>query len=416
MKNEQYFTAESLAIAGGYDATTAHNSIKPPIYQTSTFKFNTAEEGKAFFQKATGEAPLEERNASLIYTRLNHPNAITAEYRLAKLDGAEDAAFFESGMAAISTTLLTFCNAGDLILMSTPLYGGTDAFIKKHLVNFGIDYVEFDPSDSKEQIKEKLMAHQNAKKLKVIYVETPANPTLALTDISALDELRQEINQEGIHPVIVADNTYMGPIFQKPIAHGADINVYSATKYIGGHSDIIAGAASGKDIYLKEIKKKRAILGNTASPFTSWLLSRSLETIGLRMEKQAANAAKLADFLAGHPQVEKLHFLGTLTEEDADYTLYKRQYTSAGAMMAVEIKGGESEAFRFLNALQLVQLAISLGSTETLASHPYTMSSSNMDEADRLKSGITPNLVRISVGIENPEDIIKDVKQALNAV
>lgn len=416
MKNEKDFSAESLAITGGYDASTAQNSIKPPIYQTSTFKFNTAEEGKAFFKNAKGDAPLEERNASLIYTRLNHPNAITAEYRLAKLDGAEDAAFFESGMAAISTALLTFCNAGDLILMSTPLYGGTDAFIKKHLVNFGIDYVEFDPSDSKEQIKEKLMAHQNANKLKVIYVETPANPTLALTDISALDELRKDINQDGIHPVIVADNTYMGPIFQKPLAHGADVNVYSATKYIGGHSDIIAGAASGKDQFIKEIKKKRAILGNTASPFTSWLLSRSLETVGLRMEKQAANAAKLADFLKDHPKVEKLHFLGNLTEEDPDFELFKKQYTSAGAMMAIEVKGGEAEAFRFLNALQLVQLAISLGSTETLASHPYNMSSSNMDEEDRLKSGITPNLVRISVGIENPEDIIKDIKQALEAV
>lgn len=407
------FSAESLAISGGHDPAGAHNSIKPPIYQTSTFKFNTAEEGKAFFEKAKGDAPLEERNASLIYTRLNHPNAITAEFRLAQLDGAEDAAFFESGMAAISTGILTFCHAGDLILMSSPLYGGTDTFIKKHAVQFGVEWAEFEPRATAEEIKELIQSHPKADKLKMIYLETPANPTLSLTDISMIKDVRDELTPNA---VIAVDNTYMGPIFQKPLAHGADINLYSATKYIGGHSDIIAGAASGSEKLMKEVKKKRAILGNTASPFTSWLLSRSMETIGLRMEKQANNAQKLAEFLDSHSKVKATHYLGLMKESDALYPLFKKQNQSGGAMIAIEVHGGEAEAFKFLNGLNLAHLAISLGSTETLVSHPFTMSSSNMDEKDRLKNGITPALVRISVGIENIDDLIKDFHQALNAI
>lgn len=407
------FSPESLAISGGHDPGTANNSIKPPIYQTSTFKFNTAEEGKAFFQKAKGDAPLEERNASLIYTRLNHPNAITAEFRLSQLDGAEDSAFFESGMAAISTAILSFCHAGDLIVMSSPLYGGTDTFIKKHAVQFGIEWAEFEPGASKEDIEQLISNHPKAGRLKMIYLETPANPTLSLVDIEMVKGIRDQVAPNAI---IAVDNTYMGPLFQKPLALGADLNLYSATKYIGGHSDIIAGAASGSDKVIKEIKKKRAILGNTASPFTSWLLSRSMETIGLRMEKQANNAHLLAEFLNGHSKVKATHYLGLMTENSPFYKLYKKQNTSGGAMIAFEVHGGEAEAFRFLNALELAHLAISLGSTETLVSHPFTMSSSNMDEADRLKNGITPALIRVSVGIENIDDLIKDFDQALMIV
>ena len=350
------FSPESLAISGGHDPGTANNSIKPPIYQTSTFKFNTAEEGKAFFQKAKGDAPLEERNASLIYTRLNHPNAITAEFRLSQLDGAEDSAFFESGMAAISTAILSFCHAGDLIVMSSPLYGGTDTFIKKHAVQFGIEWAEFEPGASKEDIEQLISNHPKAGRLKMLYLETPANPTLSLVDIEMVKGIRDQMAPNAI---IAVDNTYMGPLFQKPLALGADLNLYSATKYIGGHSDIIAGAASGSDKVIKEIKKKRAILGNTASPFTSWVLSRSMETIGLRMEKQANNAHKLAEFLAGHSKVKATHYLGLMKENSPLYPLFKKQNTSGGAMIAFEVHGGEAEAFRFLNALELAHLAIS---------------------------------------------------------
>lgn len=413
MNNTEEFSSESLAISGGYDPATSQNAIKPPIYQTSSFKFNTAAEGKAFFENAKGDAPLEERNASLIYSRLNHPNVVTAEFKLAQLDGAEDAAFFESGMAAISTALLTFCKAGDLVLMSSPLYGGTDTFIKKHLVDWDVQYLEFAPGTPADELEELLSNHPRAKRLACIYLETPANPTLSLTDFELITKLREE---HAPNAVIIADNTYMGPVFQKPLAFGVDINVYSATKYIGGHSDIIAGAASGSEKLMKAVKKKRAILGNTASAFTSWLLSRSMETITLRMEKQAANAVKIADALKDHPKIKKMHFLGLLEPTDPLHDIHHKQCTSAGAMMAFELIGGEEEAFRFLDALRLVHLAISLGSNETLASHPFTMSSSNMDEADRLKNGITPALIRLSVGIENAADLIKDLKQALEKV
>lgn len=413
MKDTKDFSPESLAIAGGHDPANSQNAIKPPIYQTSSFRFNSAAEGKAFFQNAKGDAPLEERNASLIYSRLNHPNVITAEFKLAQLDGAEDAAFFESGMAAISTSLLTFCKAGDLVLMSSPLYGGTDTFIKKHLIEWDVQYLEFEPGASEEEIKSLLLDHPRANKLACIYLESPANPTLSLTDFEMIDRLRKTY---APHAVIIADNTYMGPVFQKPLNFGVDINVYSATKYIGGHSDIIAGAASGSAEHMKAMKKKRAILGNTASAFTSWLLSRSMETITLRMEKQADNAMKIALALKDHPKIKKVHYLGLIDESEPFYELHHKQCQSPGAMMALELHGGEPEAFRFLDALQLVHLAISLGSNETLASHPFTMSSSNMDEADRLKNGITPSLVRISVGIELAEDLINDFNQALEKV
>lgn len=413
MKHSNKYSSETQAISGGYEPSSALNSIKPPIYQTSTFKFNTAAEGKAFFENSKSDSPLEERNASLIYTRLNHPNVITAEFKLAQLDGAEDAAFFESGMAAISTALLTFCKAGDLVVASSPLYGGTDTFIKKHLSHWDVQLLEFEPSAKKVEIEKLLLNHPRKDKIKAFYLETPANPTLSLTDIGMIKDLR---DQYASHAVIMADNTYMGPCFQKPIALGADVNLYSATKYIGGHSDIIAGAASGSEDLLREIKMKRATLGNTASPFTSWLLARSMETITLRMEKQAANAQKLAEAFHNHPKIKKFDYLGLLSKENENYELFKKQCSCGGAMLAFEVIGEEKEAFTFLDSLELVSLAISLGSTETLASHPFTMSSSNMDEADRLKNGITPSLIRVSVGIENPDDLIKDFHQALDQI
>lgn len=415
-KSQEKFSAESLVVAAGHDPSSVLNSLKNPIFQTSTFMFNTAEEGKEFFNTYTGAESLEERNQSLIYSRLNHPNLTAAEFRLAQLDGAGDAAFFESGMAAISTTIMTFCKSGDLILMSSPLYGGTDSLIKRTLNHFGVEWIEFGPESTKEEIKQLILDHPKAQQLKMIYLETPANPTLSLTDIGMISDIREELKTQDIKPVLVVDNTYLGPIFQKPLALGADLNLYSATKYIGGHSDVIAGACSGKEELIQQIKSLRTVLGCMASPFTSWLVTRSLETVSLRMEKQASNTEKLADFLKGHDRIKHVYYLGHLPSNSIAYGIYKRQQSSAGAMMAFEVKGGEKEAFIFLNGLELAKLAVSLGSTETLASHPYTMSSSNMNEADRVKNNITPGLVRISVGIENPDDLISDFNQALNLI
>lgn len=407
------FSPESLMMSAGHDPALVRNSIKNPIFQTSTFVFNTAEEGKAFFEKVYGDGDTEEKNNSLIYTRLNHPNLTTVEKRLALLDGADDSAFFESGMAAITTSLLEFCKAGDLVLMSFPLYGGSDAFIKKTLPGFDIEHIAFTPEMSKGEIITLVNSHPRAKNLAYIYLETPANPTNSLIDIAMLSEVAAAFSTDEKKVIVSVDNTYMGPLWQKPLVHGADLVLYSATKYIGGHSDIIAGACSGSSDLIYRIKGMRSKLGCMASPWTSWLLSRSLETLTLRMDKQAANAAVLARMLEEHAKVAKVYYVGALKPGDADYELYQKQYSSGGAMLAFDIAGGESEAFRFLNALQLACLAVSLGSTETLVSHPFTMSSSNMSLEDRAAVGITPAMVRISTGIENPDDLVKDFSQAL---
>lgn len=416
MSHSNDFSPESLMMSAGHDPSLVRNSIKNPIFQTSTFVFDTAEEGKAFFEKVYGDGATEEKNNSLIYTRLNHPNLSTVEKRLSLLDGADDAAFFESGMAAITTTLLEFCKAGDLILMSFPLYGGSDSFIKNTLPGFDIEHIAFTPEMSKAEIIDLVRSHPRAEKLAFIYLETPANPTNSLIDIEVLSEVAAEFSTPNKKVILSVDNTYMGPLWQKPLQHGADLMLYSATKYIGGHSDIIAGACSGKGDLIYRIKGMRSKLGSMASPWTSWLLSRSLETLTLRMEKQASNAAVLAKILEDHPKVARVFYVGSLKPGNRQYELYQKQYSSGGAMLAFDIVGGEAEAFRFLNALQLACLAVSLGSTETLVSHPFTMSASNMSLEDRAAVGISPAMIRVSTGIENPNDLIKDFTQALEQV
>lgn len=414
--NPNEFSPESLMMSFGHDPSLVRNSIKNPIFQTSTFEFSSAEEGKAYFEKVYGGGDTEDKNKSLIYTRLNHPNLVTAEKRLSLLDESEESAFFESGMAAITTSLLEICKSGDLVLMSFPIYGGTDSFIKNFLPKFDIQFLAFDPEMSENEISELIEAHPRKERLACIYVETPANPTNSLIDIEMAVRIGAKYSNQGQKVIVAVDNTYMGPLWQKPITLGADLIMYSATKYIGGHSDIIAGACSGSAALISRIKKLRSGLGCMASPWTSWLISRSLETITLRMEKQANNARKLADFLRDHPKVAKVYYVGHIDKNHPQYELYKRQMTSGGAMLAFDVVGGEAEAFRFLNAVKLAKLAVSLGSTETLTSHPYTMSSSNMSVADRNTVGITPSMVRISTGIENPDDLLKDFGQALDKV
>jgi methionine-gamma-lyase len=413
MSDNSDFSPESLMMSFGHDPSLVRNSIKNPIFQTSTFEFTTAEEGKAFFENVYGDGDINEKNESLIYTRLNHPNLITAEKRLALLDGTEDAAFFESGMAAITTSLLEFSQNGNLILMSSPLYGSTDAFIKNILPRYGIEHLVFDPRMTKGEIIDLVDKYEGSAKLSMIYCETPANPTNSLIDIKMMAEIRDHFSTEN-NIVLAVDNTYMGPLFQKPQLHGADLILYSATKYIGGHSDLIAGACSGNKKLMLRIKGLRSKLGCMASPNTSWLICRSLETLHMRMEKHASNAKIVANFLSEHPTVKNVLYAGNLKPGDAYFDIFQKQCTSGGAMLAFDVEGGEKGAFLFLNNLKLIKLAVSLGSTETLASHPDTMSSSNVPVADRLAVGITPAMIRLSVGIENPEDLIKDINYALD--
>ena len=253
-------------------------------------------------------------------------------------------------------------------------------------------------------------------RLRLMLIETPANPTNELFDLRMCREVADHFSNEGERVLVTVDNTYMGPLWQHPLHHGADLVMYSATKYIGGHSDVIAGAVLGSRALITRVKTLRTFLGNMAGPWTGWLLLRSLETLKVRMEQQAENARVVADFLVQHPKVDKVHYLGLIPENTPQYTIFKQQCSSAGAMVSFHIKGGEAEAFRFLNHLKMIKLAVSLGSTESLAEHPATMTHAGLTPEHQREIGITANLVRISVGVENHRDLVYVIGQALEKV
>jgi methionine-gamma-lyase len=409
---------ESQMMSYGYHPEWSEGAIKCPIFQTSTFVFRSAEQGKAFFQVAYGIREAEPNEKSgLIYSRINNPDLEILEDRLTLWDEAEDCAVFESGMGAITTVFLEFLKPGDLILVSAPLYGGTDHFLNSFIPKIGIEVMEFKHRQEPAEIIKQLEASGKADRLAMIYIETPANPTNALIDIEGCKSVADRFSKNGRQVLVAVDNTYMGPLWQHPLKFGADLVLYSATKYIGGHSDVIAGACLGSKELIHRVKVLRTFLGNMAGPWTGWLLLRSLETLKVRMEQQAANAEKVAAWLTTHPKVEKVYYLGLLTPEDGQqYRLYKKQHNSPGAMMSFDIKGDEKTAFRFLNRLKLIKLAVSLGSTESLAEHPATMTHIGVEEHHRAEMNITEKLVRLSVGVENPEDIMWDIDQALEGI
>ena len=410
---------ESLMMSYGYKPSLSEGAIKCPIFQTSTFVFNTAEEGKAFFEVAYGiREKGENEEMGLIYSRLNNPDLEILENRLCLWDEAEDCAVFESGMSAISTALMEFLAPGDLLLYSRPVYGGTDHFINHFLKKMQIDAVGFRADESMETIIERIEATGKADRLRMIHIETPANPTNALIDISMCAAIKKRYTTNDTEVILSVDNTYMGPIWQHPLKHGADLVLYSATKYIGGHSDVIAGACLGSKALMARIKGLRTFLGNMAGPWTGWLLMRSLETLKVRMEEQAKNAVHVAQFLKNHPKVSHVYYLGFIPEQGTanEKRIYEEQYKSSGAMIAFDVVGGEAEAFRLLNNLKLIKLAVSLGSTESLAEHPATMTHADVPADVKEAMKISPALVRLSVGVEHFEDIIADINQALQHI
>jgi methionine-gamma-lyase len=408
------FHPESLMMSYGYKPELSEGAIKCPIFQTSTFVFHKAEEGKAFFEVAYGlREQKDNEELGLIYSRLNNPDLEILENRLCLWDQAEACAVFESGMSAITTVLLEFLKPGDLLLYSMPVYGGTDHFINHFLPKIGIHVLGFRPDQSAQEIRQMVTDAGMSDKLSMIYIETPANPTNTIIDIQACAQVASHFSNEDKKVITVVDNTYMGPLWQHPLRLGADMVVYSATKYIGGHSDVIAGAVLGNSDFIKRVKTLRTFLGNMAGPWTGWLLLRSLETLKVRMEQQAANARQVAEYLRTHAKVEKVYYLGFIHETSKAYNIYKNQCLSAGAMLSFDIKGSEKEAFAFLNALKMIKLAVSLGSTESLAEHPASMTHAGIEESNRLKMGITDKLIRLSIGVENYHDIIWDIEQAL---
>lgn len=406
---------ESLMMSYGYKPEWSEGAIKSPIFQTSTFVFKTAEEGKAFFEVAYGlRAQNEGEQLGLIYSRINNPDLEILENRLTLWDEAEDCAVFVSGMSAITTVLLEFLNPGDLLLISTPIYGGSDHFIRKILPKYGIHMATFSVNDTLEEIIEIVNKTGLAHKLALIHIETPANPNNDLIDIQQSKAVAQHFSTPEKQVLLAVDNTYMGPVWQHPIKHGADLVLYSATKYIGGHSDVIAGACLGSKALIKRVKGLRTFLGNMAGPWTAWLLMRSLETLKVRMDMQALNAEKVAEFLNHHAMVERVYYIGNFTPADGrNYEIRQRQCLSNGGMISFDIKGGEAEAFKFLNSLKLIKLAVSLGGTESLAEHPATMTHADVDPIHKAEMNISAKMIRVSVGVEHYNDIIADIQQAL---
>jgi len=411
------FLPESLMFSYAYDAYAHQGSVKCPLYQTSTFVFNTAEEGKAFFEIAYGiREKRPDEKMGMIYSRLNNPTLDVAEKRLALWDDGEEALLFASGMAAISTTVFTFLKPGDLLLYSSPIYGGTDHLFNHVLPAFNIDTVKFYSNDDIKTVIEKVSKEYPGRKPVMIYIETPANPTNTLIDIKMCANLAKHYTIGDKKPILAVDNTFLGPVFQHPLKHGADISLYSATKFIGGHSDIVGGACVGYSKYLSEIRKMRSFLGCMLDSHSSWLVLRSLETLKIRMEQQAKTASIIVDHLKKHPLVEKVFYPGLYDDENYNKKIFDSQCLSSGSMISFEIKGGEKESYLFLNNLKLFKLAVSLGSTESLAEHPATMTHVDVSDEEKKILGINEKLIRLSIGLENADDLMKAMDEAFLAV
>jgi methionine-gamma-lyase len=410
------FKPESLMMGYGYRPELSEGAVKCPIFQTSTFVFKNSQEGKEFFEEAHGLREPAKSGAGLIYSRINNPDLEILEARLTVWDGAEACAVFESGMAAISTTVLEFLAPGDVLLTSEPIYGGTEHFFEHVLAKFGIRTLCFGAKDTKQQIIELVQKAGAADKLGMIFIETPGNPTNCLIDIPMVVEIAKHFSTNKRRVITALDNTFLGPVYQHPIPFGIDLVLYSATKYIGGHSDVVAGACLGSKELVSRVRSLRSSLGNMAGPWTGWLLMRSLETLKMRMATATEGAKTIAHYLEKHPKVEKVIYLGLLKEGDPQYAIYKKQCLAPGAMISFCVRGGEKEAFKFLDSLKVIKLAVSLGGTESLAEHPAAMTHSPVSPEKRKEFGIADNLVRLSIGVEAPEDLIVDIEQALAQV
>jgi methionine-gamma-lyase len=388
----------TLAIHGGHIGDKQFGSLATPIYQTSTFVFDSAEQGGKRF---AGE------ESGYVYSRLGNPTCSEAEAKLALLEGGEAAVSTASGMGAISASLWSALRAGDHLVASDTLYGCTFALLNHGLPRFGID-VTFVDATNIENIKKALKPNT-----KVVYLETPANPTLKVNDIKKISALAHENNKECL---VFVDNTFCTPYIQKPLELGADVVVHSATKYLNGHGDVIAGFAVGKKEFIDQVKffGVKDMTGAVLSPFNAYLIIRGMKTLPIRMEKHCENAMKVAKFLESHPAVSKVYYPGL--RSFAYHDLAKSQMKLPGAMISFELKGGVAEGVLVMNSLKLAALAVSLGDAETLIEHPASMTHSPYSPEERHAAGISDGLVRVSVGLENAEDIIDDLKQALDLI
>ncbi|UVO54755.1 cystathionine gamma-synthase family protein [Sphingomonas sp. SUN039] len=404
---------ETLMMGHGFDPALSEGSLKPPIFLTSTFVFENAAAGKRFFEGVTGKRPGGAEG--LVYSRFNGPNQEILEDRLGIWEDAEDALVFSSGMSAIATVMLALVKSGDVIVHSAPLYAATETLIGRIFGRYGVHWLDFPAGATREEIDAVLAKAKTLGNVAMVYLESPANPTNALVDVEAVRDAR-DTAFDGDKPPIVIDNTFLGPLWAKPLRQGADLVLYSLTKYAGGHSDLVAGGAVGAKSIINTVRMMRNTIGTITDPHSAWMLLRSLETLELRMSRAGENAAKVCAFLREQPQVETVGYLGFLEPGSRQADIYARHCTGAGSTFSLYLKGGERESFAFLDALKIAKLAVSLGGTETLASCPAAMTHLSVPQERKDALGIGDNLVRISVGVENAEDLIADFRQALRAI
>lgn len=410
---------ETQMMGYGYSPHLSEGALKPPIFLTSTFVFKNAQAGKDFFDFTSGRrTPGPGEEAGLVYSRFNNPNLEVLEDRLCLWEGAEMAGVFSSGMGAVSTMFWAFLRPGSVMMYSSPIYGGTETLIEKVLPNYGIKPAPFFDGINHAALDAAAEEAMAKGPVGLILAETPANPTNGLVDLAYLKEVADRIGkrQGGLRPPVAVDNTFLGPVYQHPLSLGADMAVYSLTKYVGGHSDLVAGAVVGSKSVVQPIRALRSALGTQTDPNTAWMLLRSLETLSLRMSRANENAAAVAEYLRTHPKIQKVNYLGFISPSDPAYAVYQRQCQAPGSTFSFYIQGGEAEAFRMLDRLRVIKLAVSLGGTETLISHPASTTHSGVPRETRQKQGVTDAMIRISVGIENPRDLIVDLTQALDAV
>jgi cystathionine gamma-synthase/methionine-gamma-lyase len=352
-----------------------------------------------------------------IYSRLGHPGLDFLEARLAAIDGAEDAVAYCSGMAAHSSIALAYLRSGDSVLHGRPIYGGVDFLYNTMMPQFGTHPTAYLDGTDEDGVRAAAEAAMAKGPLKLIIAETPANPTAAIVDLDLMVRIADEVDaKQGHRPLVVVDNTLLGPFSQRPISHGVDLCMTSLTKYCGGHSDLLAGGISGRKELIDQLKLQRTTWGNHLDPYTSWLVLRSLESVAVRTERAMSNARGVAEFLRDHPKVAGVTYLGFLEEGTRGRAVYDRQCKAAGSTFSFHLHGGEAEAFRMLDQLQLMKVAVSLGGSETLICHSASTTHYAVPREQRLAGGITDGTIRLSVGLEHIDDLIADLAQALEAV
>jgi methionine-gamma-lyase len=411
MADRQDLRPPTQVLTRGFDPSLSVGSARPAVFRSSTYVFPSPEAAERAFDLIGGRAqqePGEQRD--LIYSRFNHPNAEILEDRLVPLEtGAHAALVFNSGMAAIMTALFTFARPGQSILYTVPIYGGTQHLIEEFLSTLGIAGIPVEAGRTHEMDE----AIHSANDLAIVLIETPANPTIVMTDIQHAADAVAHLTPK---PVVMVDNTLLGPTFQHPLAHGADLCLYSATKYLSGLSDLIAGAAIASDPRLiRQMHAKRSLFGNILQPDECWMLEGRLPTVILRMNRSSKNAERIAMRLAKHPKIERVLY-PTLFTDPEQLQIARDQCDFPGGMLSIDLRGGKRAAFEFLRNLRIGRNAVSLGGVETLVCHPKTTTHSGFSEQASAAAGVTDGLVRISVGIEDWRDLIADFEHALDLV